>query len=78
MGEQAKTGKELNGQMVGSSGGNTDGICRLGEARAEVTELREKVGSGEKRPGKGRRGPQGVPVSQTPDRRPFPEERNGG
>lgn len=44
----------MNGQMVGSSGGNTDDICRLGEARAEVMELREK------RPGKGRRGPQGA------------------
>lgn len=50
----------MNGQMVGSSAGNTDDICRLGEARAEVTELREKVGSGEKWPGKGRRGPQGA------------------
>ena len=46
--------------MVGSAGGNTDDICRPGEARAEVKELREKVESGEKRAGKGRRGPQGA------------------
>lgn len=60
--------KELNGQIVGSNICNTGGeaTAEVGSQYQElVTELTENIGSREKWPGKGRRGPKGPSVTDT-------------